>query len=46
LVVEQKERRERREWEWEWAYALAGEDAEGFAVYCAASSEYLVEHTR
>jgi hypothetical protein len=28
------------------AYALAGDDAEGFAVYCAASSENLVEHTR
>jgi hypothetical protein len=32
--------------EWEWAYALAGDDAEGFAVYCVASSEDLVEHTR
>jgi hypothetical protein len=28
------------------AYALAGDDAEGFAVYRAASSEDLVEHTR
>jgi hypothetical protein len=39
-----------RKWdpEWEWANALAGdsEDAEGFAVYCVASSEDLVEHTR
>jgi hypothetical protein len=30
----------------ECAYALAGEDAEGFAVYCVASSEDLVEHPR
>lgn len=28
------------------AYALASDDAEGFAVYRAASSEDLVEHTR
>ena len=28
------------------AYALAGDDAEGFSVYGAASSEDLVEHTR
>ena len=33
-------------WECEWAYALAGDNAEGFAVYCVASSEYFVEHTR
>ena len=29
-----------------WAYAFAGDDAESFAVYCVASSEDLVEHTR
>ena len=28
------------------AYALAGEDAEGFAVDCVASSEDFVEHPR
>lgn len=28
------------------AYALAGEDAEGFAVYCVAPSEDFVKHPR
>jgi hypothetical protein len=49
--VEQEERGMRKwewggGWGWGWAYAFAGDDAEGFAVYCAASPEDLVEHTR
>ena len=43
--VEQEERRIRR-WEWEWAHTLAGENAESFAVYCAALFENLIERTR
>jgi len=38
--------REERRGESGSAYALAGEDAEGFAIYCVASSEDLVEHPR